>query len=496
MRGKRSLWATLIACCLLVQVVALAAWGASPIAPPFSVQWICSMGPDPGNAKAPLAQSGRVYVAYAGALRCLDAVTGAEQWKFEPEGVRITTSPIACGDVIVVGANDSCLYGVRASDGEEIWKQTLAGAVRADPLVWNELVIVGAREMVYAIDPSSGDLRWICSLTSPVSEGPVTDGSMLYFLCQDGSLQSVDATRGRYRWTAPLHTGPNASPPVIAGRRVIVASGKTLVAVARSGSVTWEAEMPAGIGGSISVVGDAVYVPAVDGQIWVLYGRSGQAVRPAPLRVAGAATSPPLVAGDLLFAGTSSALLYCLDHESGAVRWSYRCMAPDQSLGDASTYGIYASPVSADGYLYALTGDGDLYSFSASAPDVAGPVFSDLKPDPGEALPGGAPVTITFAVTDQGSGVDPASVGVTFDGRPAEVEFEVASGTGVVRILSPQDGSHVVRATAKDYRGIAGTKEWSLLTDASVQAPEGDQSTGTVQRRESTLRRPGTTQAR
>jgi len=462
--------ATLLALAASLQVAALMAAGGAELKPPLSVQWVCSMGADPNN-KAPVIASGRVYVVNDGVLHSLDAVTGAEEWKFGAKEVRVTTGPVAVQDLIVVGADDSGLYGLKASDGKQAWRQTLAGPLRADPLLLGELLIVGAQDMVYAIVPSSGQPKWVCSLTAPVSETPVADGSMVYFLCQDGSLQCVDAEAERYRWTAPLRTGPNAFPPVLAGRRVIVASGKTLVAVSRSGAVTWSAQMPVGIGGPPSVVDDLLYVPGVDGLVYVLLGRSGRAQRSVRLQVMGAATAPPLLAGRAVYAGTGNSLVYALDRDSGTELWCYRCIAPDQGLDEASTYGIYTAIVAAGGSLYVLTGDGDLYCFTSSAPDPAGPMFSSLRPEPGDGLSSKVTPEISFAVTDGGTGVDPATIQVTVDGTPMDVELEVASGVGVVRPASLKEGPHIVKATAKDYRGNSGSIEWSFLTDSSIAAP-------------------------
>jgi len=40
------------------------------------------------------------------------------------------------------------------------------------------------------------------------------------------------------------------------------------------------------------------------------------------------------------------------------------------------------------------------------------------------------------------------------------------------------DGSHVVKVTAKDYRGNEGSVEWSFLTDESIAPEEPTQLPG------------------
>lgn len=494
MRPRSCCVAVLVAACLLGQTVAFAAGGEAGLTAPLSVRWVCSVGPDPGNTRAPVVTSDRVYLTHGGALRAIDAVTGAEVWKFPTTTARATSSAVVAGDVVLVGADDSFLYGLSAADGKEVWKQKLAGSVQGEPLLHEGVVVVGAQEMVYAVDPAKGDVKWVCSLTSPVSAGPVTDGSLLYFLCQNGSVQCVDFPGRRFRWAAPLRAGANAFPPVMAGRRVVVAAGKTLSAVTRTGGVAWQAELPAGIGGRPAVADDYLLVPTTDGIVWRLYASSGRAVRGASLQVEGAATASPLVTGSEVYAATGTGLIYALDRELGRVRWIYRCIAPDQGLGEGTTYGVYAPLSAASDQLYVLTGAGDLYCFSPSAPDPAGPAFSGMTPEQGQALSSKQPVEVSVVVTDQGSGVDPASVRMTLDGNPLTVEFDKAIGRATATVTSPKDGSHVVKVSARDYRGNEASGEWSFLTDVSIAPAETERTTPTT--RQPTTRAPARTPGR
>jgi len=474
MRAKERSWVALVALSLFWGFTA-AASGAEP-QPPLSVQWVYSMEPDPASWKAPLITPGRVYVTNGGTLRCLDSRTGGELWKFIPVEARVTTSPVSWQDLVIVGATDSSVYALKAETGEEAWKQPCAGSVGGDPIILDDLVVFGAQNLVYALVPSDGRPAWACTLTSPVSEGPIAEGAMLYFLCQNGSLQCVDPSSGRFRWDVLLRTGPRAFAPIAGDRRVFVAGGNRIISVNSNGGVSWTAEMPAGIGGRPTLVGDTLYVPCVNGVIYAIHGRSGTPQRGAALQISSPATSAPLVLGGTMFIGSGNALVYALDVTSSAVQWLFRCVEPDQDLGAAATWGIYAPVEAGEGALYCLTGGGSLYSFSPAAPDATGPIFSNLKPEQGEALPGKQPVEVSFAVTDSGSGVDPATVEVTLDGQAVSTQFAAASATGSFRVSSPNDGSHIVKVTARDFRGNTGTTEWSFLTDTTIAPPEGERT--------------------
>jgi outer membrane protein assembly factor BamB len=459
--------------CLLV-VIGAASAGSLPgeIAPPLSVQWAHSGGPDPDNTTVPVIDGESVYVTLRGALRALDARTGGAQWEFTPEEGWVSTAPVVSGDLVIVGATNMRLYGINAATGATVWEQTCAATIVPDPIILDDVLYAAAAEMVYAVEPSSGRPIRVCALAFPATYGPVTDGSMLYFLGQDGSIECVDATQGRFRWRVPIMTGPRTFKPVVARRRAIVATGTWVHGVSRSGTVSWTAEMPAAVGGAPTVSGDLLYVPCVDGHIYTIRARSGAPERGVDLSVGYAATAAPLVTDSLVAVGTADGILCTLDKATGRITWMYRCRAPEQDIEEGTEFGIYAPVAGADGSVYCLTGGGDLYRFSASAPDYAGPIFGSFDPEPGAATGGGREVVAAFAAVDDGSGVDPSSLEATIDGMPLAVDFEMATGVGVLQPQLLADGSHIVKVSAKDYRGNVATAEWSFLTSVSIEGEE------------------------
>ncbi len=44
-------------------------------------------------------------------------------------------------------------------------------------------------------------------------------------------------------------------------------------------------------------------------------------------------------------------------------------------------------------------------------------------------------------------------------------------------LSKPEDGIHLAKATATDYRGNTASKEWSFLTDASLTPPKASDQT-------------------
>ncbi len=459
---------------LAVATVALAVCGlGSPadMTVPASVQWVFSMGPDPNNLTPPLVQQDRVYIARRGILHCLDALTGAEQWKFQPNPGDVSTGPVASGELIIVGGTDSMLYGLNSRTGAVVWKLGCTAPIAPTPIIVNDLLMLGASQMVYAVNPATGQARWIGQINAPTRYGPVSDGSMIYFVGQDSSVQSMDAVTGRYRWGAQLVKGPEFLPPLAGAGRVIVTSGDRVYGVARSGGVSYTAQLPVGVGGIPTLVDENMYVPAVDGSIYILSQRSGAAVglkSKPPYKVDHPLSSSPCVTESLVITGSADGLVIALDRQTGTTKWVYRSIGTDQLPDEPASHGFAGPMQCVDGSLFAVTGGGDLYRFSDSAPDSSGPVFGDFGPEPGSAQPGERYQQMTCSIIDVGSGVDPASIKLTVDGRPVQTEFDVTDGRMKSQSAPISDGTHIAAVSAKDFRGNEASAEWSFMTDAAL----------------------------
>jgi outer membrane protein assembly factor BamB len=230
----------------------------------------------PGARSTPTLDGGRLYALGSdGDLACLEAATGAVQWK----------------------KNLRTDFGGKPG----IW------AYAESPLVDGERVVVtpgGGQATLVALDKKTGAVLWKSALPGGEAAGYASivaaeiGGSRQYVQFLGKSLVGVDAGTGRFLWrydkSADTRFGVHAVTPVV--------SGDTVYSASSSGGGLARIRMAGG-----SWAADSVYVE-----------------RKAPIALGGAVR-----AAEYLY-GTTGSVLLCIEYGTGRLRWE------DRSVGGAS----------------------------------------------------------------------------------------------------------------------------------------------------------------
>ena len=136
----------------------------------------------------PVASEGKLFLGFndTDKLIALDTRTGELVWSFYADGP-VRFSPVAFAGKVYFVADDGCLYCVRASDGQLVWRfrgaplpqkvigngrlisawPARGGPVERDGVIYFATSIwpfMGT--FIYAIDAETGDVRWINDSTS------------------------------------------------------------------------------------------------------------------------------------------------------------------------------------------------------------------------------------------------------------------------------------------------------------------------------------------
>jgi outer membrane protein assembly factor BamB len=215
----------------------------------------------------------------------LDVTTaGRVRWQvpLAPDASGLQLSPLVVGAVAVF-AQDQVLFGLALADGHRMWSTAVSQDLDpADMWRWHSLVIVltggdGGSAQLIGLDASTGQTRWTQGIAGDVEGSyPTTDGGLAIF-CGDDTLEVVDLSSGRVRWTRPAGYPPDTlqdSPPPMAvadGAVLFDVNGQLTSYDDRTGRIRWtEAPMP------LRLANDAGIAPVLQASAGLVYATGMQ----------------------------------------------------------------------------------------------------------------------------------------------------------------------------------------------------------------------------
>jgi len=304
---------------------------------------------------SPAVSDGVVYIGSSDHfLYALDANTGGLKWKFKTEG-RITSSPAVSGGAVFFACFDSNFYALDAATGQLRWKFTTAGERRfaathlhgaqpaaevmpdpfdfylSSPVVWNGAVYFGSGDSnVYALDATSGALRWKFKTGDVVHASPALDGGVLYIGSWDSYFYALDAASGQQLWRFKTGEDPDIHNQI-------------------------------GIQSSAAVSDGVVYFGCRDSKFYALDARSGKQLWSFDNKGSWVIASPAVSGGKVFFATSDSGLVHAVDAKSGA---------PTFSL-DNKQWPMFSSPAIAGDFLYLGSHEGKLLAIDLKQQKIA-----------------------------------------------------------------------------------------------------------------------------
>ena len=249
------------------------------------------------------------------------------------------------GETIVVGSCNGLVHGVDKTTGTARWtydarrdggRPEFHGA----PLVAGDVVVLSSDDRrqhgvghVYAIEASSGSIRW----RTRIGRGSMTDVVRLearaYVVTLDNVLVALDLANGRQEWSFrgappldPDYLNVLATPAVTTDRVLFGGADGVLYALsADSGVVLWKSEIASLIVTPLVLVSDTLCFGTRDGRL--LLADLSRGKPKAEIRLGQIPFGPPTIAGQ-------SVLIYSVEGDSGVLnafdmsltarRWSRR----------------------------------------------------------------------------------------------------------------------------------------------------------------------------
>ncbi|MBU4223448.1 MAG: PQQ-binding-like beta-propeller repeat protein [Euryarchaeota archaeon] len=311
-------------------------------------------------------------------------------WKFQAGG--FTSSPAVSSDTVYIGSMDSNVYALDATSGNVRWKYKTGDKVKSSPTISDSTVFIGSLDKYfYALDAVSGALKWKYQ-TGYVYSSPVVSGGIVYV--GGGTMNSyfyaLDATTGEIKWKYSLGSGIVFSSPIVSNGIVyfgtqenqrlsptdVKVTGGSLYALdAGSGTLKWKYTSEGSISSSPSVSNGMIYFGSVDKYVYALEAISGKIKW--KYQTDGGVYSSPAVSGGIVYFGSDGGYIYGLDEITGELLWKYRTSGYVRSIPAISGNILYVG--STDNYFYAIDkiSGGLIWKYKTGSIETSSPAISD-----------------------------------------------------------------------------------------------------------------------
>lgn len=227
------------------------------------------------NASSPAYHKGRLYIVnlVPGHVVKLDAKTGKTIWK-RPLPARAESSPLVLGRTVYFGCENGYLYALSTGRGDVRWATALGGAVKAAPAFRDGVLYVGDYGgHMNAVDAGSGRLIWQSGSLGPgfgatgeFYSTPAVAFGRVYSGNNDGRVYSYDQKDGTLAWSHStggyVYSGPTVAQTQHTPPTVYIGSfdGNVYALNAKNGDTRWSRSAGGQVVGSLSAVGNIVYV--------------------------------------------------------------------------------------------------------------------------------------------------------------------------------------------------------------------------------------------
>ncbi len=312
---------------------------------------------DPGEA---LVADGMIYVGdRKETIYAIKIADGTVLWRAPGVGF-VYCSPARRGNTIFV----TCRYGLKAlsrADGKVLWHIGLSGdATESSPLIVNDRIIVGDTGGAITALSFDGKVVWKYSVTDDergqlrpdvpkrgVRARPrsaASDGTIVYQPVFDQSrLFAIDLKAGRRRWAFEMNGWIYGVPALSEDKLFFGSQDKHLYCLDKARkTMLWNFPTNARIEAGVAYQRGSVFCAACDGGIYRVDAETGKEIwsyKTPASEASPAIYSAPVCTEDAVYFGSFDGYVYCLNIDSGQLRWRFCPVAGAEITGSPQTDG-------------------------------------------------------------------------------------------------------------------------------------------------------------
>jgi outer membrane protein assembly factor BamB len=261
---------------------------ARGIKPPFRKIWRYTERPL--LEFPPIYVGGKLYaVNNSGFAFALDANTGKLLWERRIGRLNASSPTYSRHRLYIVNLDPGHIVKLDARTGKIIWKKSLPGRAESSPVVVGRSVYFGCENgQLFSLSTVSGNVRWATTLGGPVKSAPAYYGGTLYVGDYGGDMNAVEAKTGKIKWQSGSlgqgfgSSGEFYSTPAVAFGRVYAGNNDDRVYSydINNGTLAWTYST-GGYAYSGPTVASTehspptVYIGSFDGNIYALNAKDG-----------------------------------------------------------------------------------------------------------------------------------------------------------------------------------------------------------------------------
>jgi len=225
------------------------------------------------------------------------------------------------------------------------WMYKTGEAVTSSPAVVDGKVYIGSNDQnLYCLDAYTGEKIWSFKTEYRIASSPAVVGGRVYIGPDDGYIYCLDAKTGEQKWKVNLYGG---NVPTY------------LWEVA-----TWQARS------SPVVIGDRLWVGALDGKVYCLETSSGRSQW--TYQTGGPIGGSPAYSNGVIYIASTDRYVYALDAANGALKWKWQTPRTFEPIAGTvfgkSALFLVGTPTVAEGKVF--IGGGAAYSGAMMAPSI------------------------------------------------------------------------------------------------------------------------------
>ena len=203
-----------------------------------------------------------------------------------------------------------------------------------------------------------------------VTLGPAIAGNHLVVVSAKGEVNMLSRISGKILWSKDLDVMLSTTPCMVDGRIFIgTINGDVYALSAKDGHILWQSQVPGSLLAAPASNGSIVVLHEHDGDVTALKASSGSRLWQydghAPQLTLQLGSSPVII-GQQVVVGFANGQLMAFNLTSGHVIWQRPIALPSGGTPVANMVDIDATPIYANGMIYAVTYHGNAVAISIS----------------------------------------------------------------------------------------------------------------------------------